>query len=140
MTRAATAGSFVAFALACSPHGSLGRDLPEETGDETGDDAGASTSLGSDESTDTEHGTTAHQSSSDDGSTGHGDGSSSTGPADACAPVVEDDACLACRKAQCCEVWTACLADEVCVCIETCIEGGGDAACLLYTSPSPRDS
>jgi hypothetical protein len=116
--------------LGCSPHGSLGRDLPEGTsGDGT-----ETTTTAPDASSST------HADTSGD-STGPASTDESTTAADACAPAADDTACVACRKLACCDIWTACLADEVCTCIDTCIADGGDpTACETTHCAGPSDA
>jgi hypothetical protein len=130
--------------LACAPHGSLGRDLPEGT---TGGTTPPQTTSAADDGTST-HASASASGSEGESESGSGSGSgsttdadSSTTAADLCAPAGDDTPCNACRKLECCDVWTACHADEICVCIESCIAEGGDPLnCETVHCAGPNDA
>lgn len=139
MTRCATMLAFVSM-LACAPHGSLGRDLPEST---TGGTTPPQTTSAADDGTSTHASASASgsESESESGSGSTTDPDSSTTAADLCAPAGDDTPCNACRKLECCDVWTACHADEICVCIESCIADGGDPLdCETVHCAGPSDA
>ena len=137
MTRLAIA---LLLASACAPRGSLGHDLPDdttaatmpaETSEETTDDQGTSTTHAESDGDSESAGTTAHATESE----------SSTTAADLCTPSVDDTPCNACRKLECCDVWIACHADEVCMCIEMCITDGGlPSECETVHCAGPNDA
>jgi len=123
--------------LACAPRGSLGEDLPDDTSQGTGTTADPST----DETGSSTTGVDASTGATDSvGSTGP-DGDSSSTAGELCPPLPEDDACTVCTKGHCCDVRLACDADEICLCIETCIADGGDpVACEQTHCAGPNDA
>lgn len=138
VARSANPACMLVLSLACAPRGSLGRDGLDGTESGTGSTSGTSagsTTTGAATGSDTTG--AASSGGSESSSTAADD---STTAADPCAPAAEDDACLACRKHGCCEEWTACAADEICTCIDTCIADGGDpTACETVHCAGPND-
>lgn len=140
MTRAAAYLPLVV-SLGCSPHGSLGHDLPDETGTDDGDVTSAGASSTASDGHDTDAGSSTHAHGSDGSSGPASTDESSTTAADACAPAGDDTPCIECRKLACCDFWIACIADEVCTCIDTCIADGGDpVACETTHCGGPSDT
>ncbi|MBK8241616.1 MAG: hypothetical protein IPK74_39415 [Deltaproteobacteria bacterium] len=116
-----------------------------------GDD-GTATMTGAEATTDTTATTSggADGSSGDatDGSSGGDDSSggagataqgSDSGGTDLCAPLPTDDACVACAKQQCCDVYAACYGDPDCACAVDCILETGDYATCLGTQCNMPD-
>ncbi|MBX7082213.1 MAG: hypothetical protein K1X88_23595 [Nannocystaceae bacterium] len=123
--------------LGCAPRGSVGSEPASGSGS-----GGAGTAASHDGSSD---GSGEASGSGGHGSSGTSTGSSTAGAssssssadastgAGACELDGSEDACLACRKNLCCDEWAACAANEVCTCIDDCIEAGGDAAACTST-------
>ena len=51
-----------------------------------------------------------------------------------CEPNPMDRRCQACTRADCCDLLTACVADENCACVQDCIAAGGNPrTCIMET-------
>ena len=56
------------------------------------------------------------------------------GAGDICEPNPMDRRCQACVRAECCDLLSACIADENCACVQDCITAGGNPrACITET-------
>jgi len=133
----------IAFVLACTPEGSLGRDGVDGSGSGDGTTAqvdGSSSSSSTTEAS-SEHAGSSSSSSSGDTSSTLGDTGSSTGSESStglasCEPTGDDDACEVCVKSHCCEDWQVCVADESCSCANDCVsEGGALDSCTMTHCP-----
>src|SRR6185503_1473047 len=86
-------------------------------------------------------------SSDDGGATSSVDGTTiaatddgSTGAADLCLPADDDEPCIACAKAMCCDAYATCYGDPDCVCAVDCILATNDyPTCLgeMCNNPDP---
>jgi hypothetical protein len=130
-TRPRAAVTLLLATLACTPTGSLGKDLLPDASTSTSaatssDGSVAAESTGS--STDSTPATDTSTDSSSESSTGlHASSSSDTTESTGmpiCPPAGDDDACETCTKGHCCDELTACDADPTCTCIHACHAGG----------------